>query len=161
MFCKVQTTEQIICVSKLAKRIWKEHFTSLIGSEQVAYMLSLFLSEEAIEKAIHQEHYEFYMIVETEPIGFISIKAEDDSLFLSKLYVEKAKRGQGYARKAMNFIEQIAKEKQMKSVWLTCNKYNETSLAIYNKMGFTIFDSVVNDIGNGYVMDDFYLKKLL
>lgn len=61
----------------------------------------------------------------------------------------------------MSFIEAYAKENQCSSIWLTCNKYNDRTLAIYKKMGFVIFEEAVNDIGNGYVMDDYYLRKEL
>lgn len=161
-FHKVINSEDIKIVSIKAKEIWREHFTSIIGSEQVEYMLALFLSEDAITKAINEEHYEFYKIcLEDKLIGFFSIKKEEKRLFLSKLYIEKAYRGNGYARKTLNYIETLSKEVGCTTVWLTCNKYNEHTLAVYHKMGFTIFEEAVNDIGNGYVMDDYYLEKQL
>lgn len=161
-FYKVNTFDDIKRISKKAEAIWREHFTSIIGEKQVDYMLALFLSSKAIEKAIKEEHYEFYEIcIEDELIGFFSIKSESNRLFLSKLYIEKKHRGNGYARVALNYIEQLAKEYQLNHIWLTCNKYNEHTLAIYKKMGFTIFDEAVNDIGQGYVMDDYYLEKTI
>ncbi len=160
MFSLVNTKEEIKEVADKAEVIWNEHFTPIIGKQQVDYMLARFLSETAITEAI-QEGYQFYQIQHLgKLVGFFSIHIEE-SLFLSKLYVEKAARGLKLASKAMLYIEQLAKENKCKSIWLTCNKYNETTIAIYQKMGFEIFDSVVNDIGNGYVMDDYYLRKML
>jgi diamine N-acetyltransferase len=44
---------------------------------------------------------------------------------------------------------------------LTVNKGNEGSIAIYRKSGFSVRESVVFNIGNGYVMDDFIMEKRL
>lgn len=161
-FKKANTIDDIQRVSIKAEEIWREHFTSIIGEKQVDYMLSLFLSVEAIEKSIDEEHYEFYEIcLKDELIGFFSVKKETNRLFLSKLYIEKKYRGNGYARITLNHIEQLTKDYELNNIWLTCNKYNDHTLAVYKKMGFHVFDEAVNDIGQGYVMDDYYLEKTI
>ncbi|NBK98029.1 MAG: GNAT family N-acetyltransferase [Erysipelotrichia bacterium] len=147
-------------LSVKAAQIWYEHFTAIIGEQQVSYMLNKFLSEEAIQDAILNENYEFYGIYkEKQMIGFFTIHKEQPRLFLSKLYIEKQQRGKGYARQTLMYIEQLMRNNGLTSIWLTCNKYNHDTLAIYQKMGFTIFDEAVNEIGEGYVMDDYYLEK--
>lgn len=159
---EAKSQEEIESISKKAIEIWNQHFVPIIGQKQVDYMLDLFLSTEAISKGIEEEHYHFFSLTDDKLIGFFSIKQDDQhSLFLSKLYVELASRGKGYARKALNYIEEYAKNHDCNVIWLTCNKYNDNTLAIYKKMGFEIFDEAVNDIGNGYVMDDYYLRKVL
>ena len=40
-------------------------------------------------------------------------------------------------------------------IWLTVNKRNDDSIAIYKKFGMEIIRSEVTDIGSGYVMDDY------
>lgn len=160
MFQLVKTDADIMEVATCARQIWQEHFTPIIGCDQVEYMLNKFLSAKAIQTAI-EEGYLFYKILtDNKLVGFFSIHVQQ-SLFLSKLYIEKASRGKHLASKAMAYIMEIAKTNKCDSIWLTCNKYNENTLSIYKKMGFEIFDSAVNDIGNGYVMDDYYLKKSL
>ena len=44
------------------------------------------------------------------------------------------------------------------SVYLTVNKGNDDTIAIYRKWGFEIIDSVVTDIGGGFVMDDYIMS---
>lgn len=159
---EVEKKEDIIKVSELARIIWEEHFTKIIGSEQVDYMLDKFLSLKAIETCIKEENYRFFSLLEgREHIGFFSLRPDPDMLFLSKLYVRKECRGQGYSTLAMKAIERIAKDSDYDTIWLTCNKYNANTLAIYEHFGFTIFKDEVSDIGNGYVMDDYFLKKQL
>ena len=41
---------------------------------------------------------------------------------------------------------------------LTVNKYNQYTIDAYNKWGFKTVDSVVTDIGNGFVMDDYIME---
>ena len=48
-------------LASLAEKIWRQHFTPIIGDEQVNYMLSNFQSPEAISKFIHQG-YEYFFI---------------------------------------------------------------------------------------------------
>lgn len=148
-------------IAVLAKEIWEEHFTPLIGEQQVAYMLENFQSVAAITKQVEVEQYTYYKIVEQELIGYIAIQFSSPEAFLSKLYLKKAARGKGYASFALKFLELLCREKGCSTLWLTCNKDNKDTLAKYEKMGFVVFDSVVKDIGNGYVMDDYYLKKNL
>ena len=40
---------------------------------------------------------------------------------------------------------------------LSVNKRNAKAIAAYQKNGFGITESVVTDIGNGFVMDDFIM----
>lgn len=44
------------------------------------------------------------------------------------------------------------------TVRLTVNKYNNHSIAFYQKLGFKIINEVVFDIGNDYQMDDYEME---
>ena len=48
-----------------------------------------------------------------------------------------------------------------KSVYLTVNKHNDRAVAVYKKIGFELTDSVVTDIGSGFVMDDYIFTYVL
>ena len=58
----------------------------------------------------------------------------------------------------MNFLKDICRERGISAIWLTCNKHNNNTLAIYDHLGFKIIDTQVADIGNGFVMDDYILE---
>lgn len=155
---KVTGSGAIEATSLLAASIWREHFTPIIGEQQVEYMLAKFLSVSEIQNNI-DSGYEFFQLIKEKPIGFLSIHPEEDKMFISKLYVQQSHRGHGYARMALSFVESYCQQLGIKTIWLTCNKHNGNTIEIYKKMGFVIFDDVINDIGNRYVMDDYYLKK--
>ena len=54
--------------------------------------------------------------------------------------------------------EQV-KINMLQGMYLTVNKYNEHAIDVYKHYGFKIVDSVVTDIGNGFVMDDYIMYK--
>lgn len=149
-------------ISDLAKSIWTEHYTTIIGLDQVNYMLEKFQSEIAIQNQINIDNYKYYLIIdENIAIGYLSIKNDDDALFLSKLYIDKSCRGKGLGKIAINFIEEQAKDLNCLTIYLTVNKYNINSIMAYQKMGFIKTEELVIDIGNGYTMDDFRMEKLI
>jgi len=149
-------------ISVLAKNIWTEHYTPIIGLDQVNYMLEKFQSEIAIQNQINIDSYKYYLIInENTAIGYLSIKNNDDALFLSKIYIDKSCRGKGFGKIAINFIEEQAKDLNCQKIYLTVNKYNMNSIMAYQKIGFIKTEELVIDIGNGYVMDDFRMEKLI
>lgn len=157
---EVQTEDEIQRTAMLAKEIWQQHFTPIIGADQVAYMLDKFQSAKAMKRQIEQEGYTYLMAVEDGiPVGYTGFKREQERMFLSKLYVKKEYRNKGISRL---IFEEIRKRSEgLKSIYLTVNKYNDQTIAIYHHMGFVQIDDVVTDIGGGFVMDDYILEFAL
>lgn len=155
-FKKVDTQDKIKQTSDIANEIWNQHFISIIGQAQTDYMLENFQSEKAMTEQI-KSGYEYYnFVLDGNPIGYFAIcEEQDNTLFLSKLYLKKEYRGKGFARQAFEFIKSIAKKNGNSMVWLTVNKYNDNTIGVYKKFGMKIIRSQVTDIGDGYVMDDY------
>lgn len=145
----------------IAAEIWHEHFTPIIGEQQVNYMLDKFQSEHAISEQIQQGYTYFALMNDNQQIGYTGIKTQQDCLFLSKLYIKKDFRGCGYSKVMLDQIEKEAKQNNKSIIRLTCNKNNANSLAVYKKLGFQIVRQEKTDIGNGFYMDDFILEKQL
>ncbi len=127
MFIRVATKQHIKAVEALAKEIWTEHYIPIIGREQVEYMLSRFQSVQAISEQIASGYLYFLIREAGQFIGYISVQPKEEELFLSKIYVLSSRRGRGYGRKAVGFVEGLAKEKGLTKIVLTVNK-NNTSL---------------------------------
>ena len=158
-FVLAENEKDIEEVAALAKEIWHEHYDELLGVEQVDYMTDKLQSKEALKEQI-KDGYEYYIIKdEGKSTGYIGIHQEDTPrLFLSKLYIRKEFRGKGLSSRAFEFMEKLCRERGLKSIWLTVNKYNSGSIAVYEHRGFKTFDSQVTDIGGGYVMDDYFME---
>lgn len=162
-------------VAAIAAAIWREHYTPLIGPEQVEYMLENFQSAEAIARDIEKGML-YYLAEDTAqdhgaeddvrggaktsavPAGYMALRLDAGRLFLSKLYVEKSFRGQGIAKHFVETAARVAREHALPRIRLTVNKGNAGSIAAYRRMGFETVESVVSDIGNGFVMDDYVME---
>ena len=148
-------------IETLAREIWEEHYTAIIGVAQVAYMLEKFQSVKAMHEQI-KEGYEYFMIQDTERlVGYLAFKEEAGGLFLSKVYVHASARGKGLGKAAIEFVKSEVDKRGLKQIRLTVNKYNHNSIAAYLKMGFEKTKELVMDIGEGYVMDDYEMVLLV
>lgn len=156
---KAETDTQVREIADLAKVIWNEHFTPIIGKDQVDYMVEKFQSYPALKEQI-SEGYEYYQIFSGgEFCGYTGIHpGEDNRLFLSKLYLKKESRGHHLATGAFSFLKEICRERGYSAIWLTCNKHNDNSLGVYRHFGFEIVDTQEADIGGGFIMDDYIME---
>lgn len=162
MFKAVKTEQDINKVVELAHLIWTEHYTPIIGVEQVEYMLTHFHSKSEISKQISQQNYHFFLIIsDDKAVGYCGFQLQENDLFLSKLYVLSSERGKGFGKLATDFIIQSARDNNKDKVYLTVNKYNHGSINAYYKIGFKKVKELCVDIGGGYQMDDYQLELTL
>ncbi len=145
----------------LAKEIWTQHYADINTLEQISYMLERFQSAEAIVQDMQSGAVYDIAYANGEPCGYSAAVPDETGLFLSKLYVRQSCRGLGIARAMVSRIVHRAQETGAGRVWLKCNKYNTNSLAAYERLGFTVAYPCVTDIGNGFVMDDYVLEKMI
>ncbi len=147
-------------IANLAGEIWREHYTPLIGTEQVEYMLAKYQSPEQIAADIKANGYVYFTAEDNgKLIGYSACQPREDHLFLSKLYVHKDYRGKGISR---NFLDEAItlrkQEYDLERIRLTVNKHNSGAIAVYQKWGFRTVESVRTDIGEGFVMDDYIME---
>lgn len=158
----VDTSEEIRAVASLATEIWREHFTPIIGAAQVDYMLAKLQSAPAIAHQIGELGYEYYLLVEEgEPIGYFALvpHRREGTMQLSKLYLRRADRGRGHGKAMLAFTEERCHALELGELWLTVNKHNRSAIDFYRRAGFCIEESIVTDIGSGFVMDDYRMRK--
>jgi len=157
---RAESRQDAYDIAELAEKIWTEHYTPIIGIDQVKYMLDKFQSFDRIYSDISSGEYLYFIaLCSGIPAGYSSIKTgSNKDIFLSKLYVEKAHRGMGIAKKIINTVKDIGIKGGYQYIWLTVNKNNSGSIEAYKRMGFIIIDKIVTDIGGGFVMDDYKMR---
>jgi RimJ/RimL family protein N-acetyltransferase len=157
----VQSINEINELANIACTIWNEFFPSLIGQNQVDYMIKKFQSDDAIGAQIADGYQYFLITEEHNVIGYIGIVSipNTKTMQISKFYILKDWRGKGYAREIIIKISSLAMSVDCNKLYLTVNKYNSSSIAAYQKLGFITIGELVMDIGNGFVMDDFEMEK--
>jgi ribosomal protein S18 acetylase RimI-like enzyme len=154
----VSTLEDVQLIVPLAKEIWTEHYTPIIGAKQVHYMLNNLQSEDAILADLSIGKH--YLLVESDQliIGYVSYEMHDDQLFLSKLYLKKSERGKGIGRLILEALKDTAQKNKKEAIVLTVNKNNHASIAAYQALGFQLIKEQCIEIGGGYVMDDYVFR---
>jgi GNAT superfamily N-acetyltransferase len=158
----VTTAAQVADVARMAHEVWNEYYVPIIGQAQVDYMVARFQTAEAMQSQI-DSGYEYFQIQQSgETMGYAAVRhdAADARLFISKLYLLAAHRKSGAGRKTLALLEQMARDRAATHLWLTVNKGNP-SVRAYERLGFTIAEALVMDIGGGYVMDDYRMEKPL
>lgn len=159
-FTEAVTDAQIEAAAALADEIWHEFFPSVLSAEQIDYMVEKFQSAHAMKEQKASEGYKYFLLFGGgERVGYTAIKHDSDGrLFLSKLYVKKEHRGKSYATEVFEFLKRYCRENGLSAVWLTVNKHNKIAISVYEKRGFRKIGEGVTDIGNGFVMDDYYFQ---
>lgn len=158
---EVSTETQIETVARLANEIWNQHFVPIIGKAQVDYMLEKFQSKRAISEQIGSGYSYYLLKAGGDYVGYTGICPREDELFLSKLYIRASECGKGFGRKAIEFLEELAVEKGLSRITLTVNKNNTDAITAYEELGFTNLGVFVQDIGGGFVMDDYKMEKVV
>ena len=155
---RVASPDQIAAVAALARETWTQHYVPIIGAAQVEYMLAKFQSAEAIARQIAAEGYEYYL---APGVGYLALVPDPakKSLLLSKIYVTASARGTGLGRALAEFAERRCCELGCNELWLTVNRNNAGSIAFYERLGFRKTQTLVTDIGGGFVMDDWRMAK--
>lgn len=158
-FVKVSSPNDITELAVLAGSIWHEYFVRIISVEQIDYMVEKFQSAGAIASQL-RDGYEYYFIrTGGMDAGYIGIYPEiDGRLFLSKLYIAGEYRGRGLSSAAFDFMENLCRERGLKAIWLTVNRHNDHTVAVYRHRGFRVTEEKATDIGRGFVMDDFIME---
>ena len=129
-------------------------------------MVKNFQSLDAIKRDMAEHAYDYWFIHveengEDRIVGYTGghDEPETNRYFISKIYLLAEERGHGFASKTIRHYEDLCRERGFGAMYLTVNKYNELGIRAYEGKGFETIDSVVTDIGEGFVMDDFIMEK--
>ncbi|AWN15364.1 N-acetyltransferase [Salinisphaera sp. LB1] len=147
-------------LSALAHVIWHQHYTPIIGREQVEYMLDGGYSEHALNEQM-AAGTRFTLARRGERyVAFVAVSpdADDpDTAWLDKLYVHIEARNLGVGRRLVQRAADQAREFGAATLRLRVNRHNAESITAYRRLGFETEYEDVKDIGHGFVMDDYVM----
>lgn len=147
--------ENIPLIAQLAEKIWKIHYTPIIGERQVNYMLEKMYSENSLAEQLQNGQQFFLANYNDRPIGYISVSGKGGDFFLHKFYLNVEEQGKGLGK--IFFREMLALFPQMKTLRLQVNRMNYKTINFYFRLGFVIEEAKDFDIGEGFSMDDYVM----
>jgi len=154
------SAEDIPAVQALADIIWKEAYSEMLSENQIGYMLEMMYAENVLIRELSNGVVWELIFDRGSACGFLSYAfAEDNSVKLFKIYIKESSRGKPIVEHAIARVVQYASENNRDYVFLTVNKNNKRAIRAYEKNGFVIVSSVVTDIGGGFVMDDYVMRR--
>jgi ribosomal protein S18 acetylase RimI-like enzyme len=151
-------------IAELAGIIWRTHYPGIITPEQIEYMLAFGYSREALRRFIAEEGAGLDLAyVGDRFAGFAAYYRVEHQreLKLDKLYVHQDYHGRGVGSRLIARVEAAATAQMRPTLILNVNKHNAQAIRAYERNGFTVRESVVVDIGGGFVMDDYVMAKSL
>jgi GNAT superfamily N-acetyltransferase len=161
----IQATEaDLPAIAKLAGVIWHACYPGIITTEQIDHMLAQMYALDTMREEIRSKgiHYDC-LFVDDKMVGFASYGPTTESgvTKLHKLYLLPELHDRGLGSRLLQHAEREVHRHGARRLILAVNRRNVKAIAAYQRNGFVIAESVVTDIGGGFVMDDFIMAKEL
>jgi ribosomal protein S18 acetylase RimI-like enzyme len=170
------TPADLPLIERLARATWPATFGDIISAEQIEYMLHRMYRPEALEEQLAKGHV-FHLILERagtkaedyagssvqyRPVGYVSHELDyrPAATKIHKLYVLPGTQGKGFGRALVQKVERIARRAGQRALRLDVN-YQNPAVGFYERLGFEKVERFDTEIGNGYLMEDWRMVKLL
>lgn len=153
------SVEDLSVIRQLADEIWPATYKTILTVPQISYMMDMFYSEASLHNQF-AKHQFILGKLGRRPVAFASFGPSDDpSIFkLHKIYLAPELQGMGIGRKMIDYVVEAVKTVNATALDLNVNRHNP-ALGFYQKLGFQIVREEDNDIGNGYWMNDYVMRK--
>jgi len=152
----------IAAVIELAGVIWRHHYPGIISMEQIDYMLAQRYTPAVIRAQMRSGSAWWDLaLLGDRIIGFTQYELYSGAMKLDKLYMHQELQRQGHGARLLAHVEDAARRRGLDTVRLNVNKHNLKAIAAYRKQGYEVADTVVANIGGGYVMDDYVMQKIV
>lgn len=155
----LETSKDFRQLEPFAASIWEQHYTPIIGGDQVAFMLNKYQSAEAMFDQFSAGYKYALVIFGGQKAGYFAydFKVEKE-VFISKLYIHKDFRRIGLGKRVLDFITKEAQAQGCTAMTLSVNKDNSNSIQFYISYGFQTIKAQKIAIGEGFYMDDYVMS---
>ena len=151
-------------IQHLACKIWPGAYAEILSARQVSYMLHLMYAIPMLQQQMASGQQQFLLLLneQQQPVGFAGwgLEKAPHLAKLHKLYVLPCTAGTGAGSTLLQQVLHRAKQAGATHLQLQVNKHNKAQ-QFYLRQGFTVVESKVMDIGNGFVMDDYIMQRAL
>lgn len=154
-----RNSELIAQVNQLAKKIYLPYYSNCINPVHAFQTYNNYQTPDAIKKAILSGEEYYIVCSENLNVGYFAVKVnkKENSLFISKLYLDYSVRGKGFGKYILNLILNFASKIQLSQIELMVSKKNPT-IKIYEKFGFKILKLICMEEGNNCISEDYLMR---
>lgn len=155
--------DDIEALCAFAREVWHHHYPPIIGTAQTEYMLAQRYRPDLVRDELARGIWWDTLCDDGALVAFASSFPDDSNtaIKLDKLYVHPAHQRLGYGAALLEHTCERASRLGYSRVFLAVNKRNLNAINAYRKHGFAVAESVVKDIGAGFVMDDYVMEKVV
>ncbi len=149
-------------IQQLAAAVWPVAYRDILSSKQLAYMLGLFYSEEALADQMARKEHRFFLAADDAktPVGFASFSVKDGMAHLHKLYVLPQTQGSGVGAALVAHCEAAALKANAATMQLNVNRRNRAK-TFYERYGYHVIHEEDIAIGGDFFMNDYRMEKPL
>ena len=151
-------------IQQIAHATWPVTFGSILSPKQIDYMLEMMYSTSALVNQTTVRKHVFLLAEENEDhLGYLSYELNYKGLSktkIHKIYIHPSAQGKGIGKLLIKRAEDIALENKNAILSLNVNRDNK-AVKFYESQGFTIAGKEDIDIGEGFLMEDYIMDKVL
>jgi ribosomal protein S18 acetylase RimI-like enzyme len=153
------TEKEIPLIQELTNIVWPQTYKDILTKEQIAYMLNMMYSTEALAIQMQSKH-QFILVKDGEDYAaFASYALIKPAVYkLHKIYALPNQQGKGIGKFIIDYITKEIKKTGATILQLDVNRHNKAK-GFYEKLGFKVVAEKDTDIGNGYFMNDYVMEK--
>lgn len=152
--------EDLPAIAAMAGIVWRAYYPGIISHGQIEYMLENMYNLRVLRRELNEGISFVQVFVDGTFTGFASYGAvAPGEIKLHKIYIHPDWHRHGLGSLLLSHVENACRQKGIRSLLLSVNKLNLPAIAAYQKNGFALRESVVTEIGQGFVMDDYIMAK--
>lgn len=150
-------------VQHIAHTTWPVCYGEILSKQQLDYMLWKFYTREALNQNA-ESGQNFLLIKENGiPLGFAAYEhhyKNRNVTRIHKIYILPDTQGKGLGKLLIEKIQDLAINNRSEAISLNVNRFN-VAKTFYEKLGFSVIKEEDIAIGEGWLMEDFVMEKLL
>lgn len=143
-------------LKEIGKRTFIETFASENSSKNMTeYLESAFTTEKLMSELTNMNSEFYFAEMEGEVVGYLKVNFNDsqtelkvsNALEIERIYVLKEFHSKKVGQLLYDKAIEIAKNKNLKNVWLGVWEQNPRAIRFYEKNGFKVFDKHIFKLG--------------
>jgi len=149
-------------IQSIARITWPVTYGPILSDAQVDFMLDKFYNAESLKRNMADGQRFHILEYDGKPAGFYALQPHYKSQHshLHKIYLLPDFQGKGLGSVMLSDAEDFAQKNGAKFLSLNVNRFNPAR-NFYERHGFEIVETVDIPIGDGYLMEDYIMRKIL